>query len=186
MKIECSICFENIGEDDRQVCVTRCGHLFHNDCVKTWMKQSKTSSCPQCRHSLRATDLRTVFLNNVSDRRKQDIAISSLAESMRAYKYNLGITQYQFKIKHLESELEILKYQMQKWKYKAESVMLMNERLEIRIKESEYREKVANVNGNLWMLEAKQCTEKFDRLEKNREASLSASEHSIADPFGKN
>lgn len=127
MKIECSICFEDIGEDERQVSVLRCGHLFHNDCVKSWMNHSNGASCPDCRHALHATDLRTVFFNNVSDCNDRDIA------NKRAVRDNLGNAQSKLQIKRLEDELKILKIQLEKakqnerkWKKETGIVTSMN------------------------------------------------------------
>lgn len=46
---ECSICLDNIdidnGEKNR---ILQCGHIFHNECVKPWIK--KYFTCPYCRH----------------------------------------------------------------------------------------------------------------------------------------
>lgn len=68
---ECSICLESYGEAKKtnwffwvtrsclQVCgltpktlaVTKCEHVFHKACLKTWLKGSTT--CPNCREALK-------------------------------------------------------------------------------------------------------------------------------------
>ena len=41
----CSICLTDI--DDQLLDVTRCGHVFHKECIRTWLDKEKT--CPLCR-----------------------------------------------------------------------------------------------------------------------------------------
>jgi len=43
---ECSICYEN-GKD---LVSTRCGHLFHDVCLRRWLVINPT--CPYCRHDV--------------------------------------------------------------------------------------------------------------------------------------
>jgi|LauGreDrversion4_2_1035121.scaffolds.fasta_scaffold00284_43 hypothetical protein len=43
---ECVICIENIKYFDR-VIITKCKHVFHYDCITTWIRNMKT--CPTCR-----------------------------------------------------------------------------------------------------------------------------------------
>lgn len=116
MKIECSICFEKIAEDERQVTVTKCGHLFHSECVGAWVNQSINATCPQCRHAIRAIELRTVFFNTASNRRDSDIFNSSFAVNMRTIQDDLCIlqTNLEIQIKNLKAENEELKEQVQR------------------------------------------------------------------------
>jgi hypothetical protein len=51
--VKCSICFEEFGEDKdelSQTMITPCNHLFHESCLRRWMK--RRSLCPICRSSL--------------------------------------------------------------------------------------------------------------------------------------
>ena len=41
----CSICLELIPYNASLITVTKCKHVFHNDCIKRWSK----TSCPMCR-----------------------------------------------------------------------------------------------------------------------------------------
>ena len=45
-KEECPICSEEI-KDEAQIKATKCGHLFHKDCLNQWTSQN--NSCPSCR-----------------------------------------------------------------------------------------------------------------------------------------
>jgi len=50
---QCPICQENIQKED--AIVTKCGHLFHYNCLKTWFCSSREinlKSCPSCRAKL--------------------------------------------------------------------------------------------------------------------------------------
>lgn len=49
--IECSICFENYKEEE-ELKFTPCKHLFHEECLKNWLKVKRT--CPLCRLDLQA------------------------------------------------------------------------------------------------------------------------------------
>jgi hypothetical protein len=43
---ECSICFEEFKD---VYFSTHCHHLFHRECITTWLHKKK--NCPVCRHS---------------------------------------------------------------------------------------------------------------------------------------
>lgn len=43
---ECAICYE----DSKELVSTRCGHLFHDVCLRRWKVINPT--CPYCRHSV--------------------------------------------------------------------------------------------------------------------------------------
>ncbi|CAF0967630.1 unnamed protein product [Didymodactylos carnosus] len=51
----CSICLDLIIEvvdQDPRACITKCGHIFHYDCLKRAFEQQKR--CPNCRRDLRS------------------------------------------------------------------------------------------------------------------------------------
>ncbi len=48
---DCSICFGALSESAAR---TRCGHVFHAQCLKQWMQQA--TSCPICRSALHHCD----------------------------------------------------------------------------------------------------------------------------------
>lgn len=43
---ECSICYDDIYEDD--MTTLPCAHMFHNSCIQQWLNQNPT--CPVCRN----------------------------------------------------------------------------------------------------------------------------------------
>lgn len=110
MRIECSVCFEELGNNEKLVSVTKCGHLFHKDCVEAWIDKSLVSTCPQCRYVLLKSDLRTVYFNN-SGNRNSDIFNSSMFANMRNIHEDLCIeqTNLELRIEHLKTENETLK-----------------------------------------------------------------------------
>ncbi|XP_016967671.1 uncharacterized protein LOC108036191 [Drosophila biarmipes] len=49
LKLLCSICSEFFRGRDRICSINTCGHVFHQNCLRRWLKRSTT--CPQCRAS---------------------------------------------------------------------------------------------------------------------------------------
>lgn len=49
----CGVCLDDISEDD--VGVTKCGHIFCYDCLKTWL--TKSNLCPYCKSKLTDKDI---------------------------------------------------------------------------------------------------------------------------------
>lgn len=58
---DCSICFGPIENNDR-VGALRCNHLFHSDCLKTWLVRRQV--CPLC---LREDIVEPIFTNHTSE-----------------------------------------------------------------------------------------------------------------------
>ncbi|CAF2402218.1 unnamed protein product [Rotaria sp. Silwood2] len=57
----CSICLDLILEiwnTEPKACVTKCGHIFHYNCLKEWFTKKK--ECPNCRADLRSLPERMV------------------------------------------------------------------------------------------------------------------------------
>ncbi|NWW93779.1 DZIP3 ligase, partial [Rhynochetos jubatus] len=49
----CTICHDELSRD---WCELECGHRFHRECIRTWLKQH-SSTCPICRvHALLPED----------------------------------------------------------------------------------------------------------------------------------
>ena len=44
----CSICLE-IVDTDGSIHILECGHIFHTDCVTTWIDMKTDPDCPNCR-----------------------------------------------------------------------------------------------------------------------------------------
>lgn len=47
---ECAICLADFAKGCRFTSITKCGHVFHEDCLKEWIKYNKI--CPLDRRSL--------------------------------------------------------------------------------------------------------------------------------------
>ncbi|XP_071317554.1 E3 ubiquitin-protein ligase TTC3 isoform X2 [Trachinotus anak] len=53
MEDPCIICHDDMSPDD--ICVLECRHSFHNECIRSWLKEQST--CPTCRdHALLPED----------------------------------------------------------------------------------------------------------------------------------
>ncbi len=52
-EISCSVCKDDF-EIKQDVTVLPCKHVFHDDCILTWLKER--NSCPTCRHELPTDD----------------------------------------------------------------------------------------------------------------------------------
>lgn len=114
MKLECCICAEKLGDGVLQVMSTKCGHLFHKDCISTWLTKSVNGTCPQCRADARNNDLRNIYLSNISNR-SSDIFNSSIVSNLRDVQEDLCIMQT-----NLEREIEQLKADKAKLKERAD------------------------------------------------------------------
>merc|ERR1719476_41337 len=50
-RAECPICFASPCDDNEdEMLAPRCGHAFHKECLKSWLKRHPT--CPVCRFDL--------------------------------------------------------------------------------------------------------------------------------------
>ncbi|XP_055322394.1 E3 ubiquitin-protein ligase TRAIP-like isoform X2 [Sitodiplosis mosellana] len=64
MNISCSICAELFrGPDAHNLHVTRCGHVFHNECLAKWLERKNT--CPECRSKTTSATVIRLFVNIV-------------------------------------------------------------------------------------------------------------------------
>jgi hypothetical protein len=43
---DCCICLEAFNNKETKLCLLRCGHIYHQKCIDTWLLQKK--SCPVC------------------------------------------------------------------------------------------------------------------------------------------
>lgn len=59
---DCSICMES--KENAEVVATKCGHLFHRECVIPWLQQSGT--CPSCRVQNQVGSLLKIFISTKS------------------------------------------------------------------------------------------------------------------------
>jgi len=50
---KCSICQACLWDSSDRVAKTSCGHTFHFNCFRNWMKKSNRGDCPLCRKCIR-------------------------------------------------------------------------------------------------------------------------------------
>ncbi len=66
----CTICMEvrDVRSQDNRV--LQCMHVFHEECIEQWFRESKGRRCPTCRHKDRSAISRTFGgESNVASRR---------------------------------------------------------------------------------------------------------------------
>ncbi|CAF3737188.1 unnamed protein product [Rotaria sordida] len=80
----CSICLDLILEiwnTEPKACITKCGHIFHYNCLEEWFTKKK--ECPNCRADLRSLPERMVGqrigLHSISEELKTPPAAPSVA-----------------------------------------------------------------------------------------------------------
>lgn len=70
MEVFCSICTDNLTEfqekisiyDENEIVSTSCGHLFHSNCLFSWLRRQK--NCPECRTTIKTRkDFHKIFFN---------------------------------------------------------------------------------------------------------------------------
>lgn len=61
LNVLCAICSEFFQNSDIIYSTTKCGHVFHRQCLFRWLKRSHT--CPQCRASVHDKNIHRIYLN---------------------------------------------------------------------------------------------------------------------------
>lgn len=112
---ECSICMNSFCSADsgngngNSLSALKCGHVFHDKCIVTWKRISKTElKCPLCRLESKGTlklFLRMSSPDSPSDASRPNIDL----DDCYAEEKDLIISQLGEKISLLEDELELLR-----------------------------------------------------------------------------
>lgn len=84
MSVVCSICCEKF-DGESEVVATKCGHMFHIDCLSTWFDHSE--ACPHCRVVMRPMSWRKIFLSAANDH-DSSFAIAAFHEKQQITKEN--------------------------------------------------------------------------------------------------
>ena len=45
---ECSICIEAFENESNVTKLSKCGHVFHHECIHKWFVASRSTRCPNC------------------------------------------------------------------------------------------------------------------------------------------
>ncbi|XP_060185786.1 uncharacterized protein LOC132615241 [Lycium barbarum] len=53
---DCVICYEQLGNEGKKIVCMPCSHMFHGDCIRTWL--DKSHYCPVCRYDMPTTTTR--------------------------------------------------------------------------------------------------------------------------------
>ena len=61
MNIACSTCLERFTPNCG-ISSTMCGHIFHTDCINTWIKKGH-KSCPQCRQHCTPRKIHKIYFS---------------------------------------------------------------------------------------------------------------------------
>lgn len=106
--MECIICFERFGGTSVMT-AAKCGHLFHENCLKDWMQQSRT--CPQCRVAIRRNGFRKIY-PSVGNSSGLDLTISQAATETRLKMEN-EITNLKRHLETVTNENKKLRVEME-------------------------------------------------------------------------
>lgn len=91
---ECTICLEKLTAGDSALRIP-CGHLFHEDCVRTWLQSN--NQCPMCRYELPSEDasLEQGRRERMADRKPRITLKTLSSRCVRELKYlarHLGVS----------------------------------------------------------------------------------------------
>ncbi|XP_022163732.1 PAX-interacting protein 1-like [Myzus persicae] len=139
----CSICDETfVGIHHNSTYTTQCGHVFHYQCLMTWLKRSQT--CPHCRSSVLENNLVKLFLQvdpnaRVSWDRKTDEEINTLKEQLKSLKEketrnSKSIYCLETQLKHSKSALDISNRSVKLFKSEAENQKKRNSEISAELK----------------------------------------------------
>ncbi|XP_049871661.1 E3 ubiquitin-protein ligase TRAIP-like [Pectinophora gossypiella] len=79
MLVLCTICSEVLNQAD-VIHVTKCGHLFHENCLSTWTARSNT--CPQCRDKVTPKSVFRVYPASSNQPISGDESIANLQSKL--------------------------------------------------------------------------------------------------------
>ena len=87
MNIACSICLESFVLTS-DIHTTRCGHVFHYDCIRKWLEseiqQVGIENCPQCREKCVINQItRLHFSENYSSLEENNVGTQLQSENLR-------------------------------------------------------------------------------------------------------
>lgn len=90
---ECSICLDSMSNDDRNIFILSCGHMFHKDCLS----KMKMPCCPLCRKQFTPTEANTVFHQTVIEpltSRLYELPVGSIKYCLQAFDMVLYLAKH--------------------------------------------------------------------------------------------
>ncbi|KAJ8711595.1 hypothetical protein PYW08_008549 [Mythimna loreyi] len=98
MNILCTICSDLVNQAEN-IYVTKCGHIFHHQCLAQWIERSKT--CPQCRNKVTDKCMFRLFPTVSNENNSEDAATLQ----SRLDDAQLQLRQQRLKYKEKEDKL---------------------------------------------------------------------------------
>ncbi|XP_011148078.2 E3 ubiquitin-protein ligase TRAIP [Harpegnathos saltator] len=105
MYIVCTICRDNFIQSD-DIAVTRCGHVFHVNCLSRWLTRS--NSCPECREKTSQEKTQRLYVTFASNEASNTDNLST-QERIDSLKFQVLLNEKN--IKYYTSKNETLEKQ---------------------------------------------------------------------------
>lgn len=90
MNIICTICHDTLTCSD-DVLAIYCGHMFHSNCLTTWLRRSRT--CPQCREKVTTQKIHKLYFTNGIEQNNSNITNLPLQEQVNNMKFQILLKQ---------------------------------------------------------------------------------------------
>ncbi|GBM85299.1 hypothetical protein AVEN_231117-1 [Araneus ventricosus] len=97
MQTSCAICQDSF-EAVVGIVATKCGHVFHNNCINRWLARSYT--CPECRSNVSVNSLTELFFHDMSGNNVER-SLDTLKDELHAK--DLQIVQKDKRIRELRT-----------------------------------------------------------------------------------
>ncbi|XP_032685405.1 E3 ubiquitin-protein ligase TRAIP-like isoform X2 [Odontomachus brunneus] len=105
MNIVCTICRDNFIQSD-DISVTRCGHIFHLNCLSRWLTRS--NSCPECRKKTSQEKIQRLYVTFATNETNSTDSLS-MQERIDSLKFQVLLNEKN--IKYYTSKNETLEKQ---------------------------------------------------------------------------
>lgn len=76
----CSICLEPMNEGEITTATMPCGHVFHEECITSWIGRDGANSCPNCRSNV--TSLRPIVLEPAPSQQEVTLEVGESSGSI--------------------------------------------------------------------------------------------------------